>query len=279
MAKYAAEGAHVTLVTCTMGEEGEVLVPELAHLASHHQDSLGEHRVSELADAMRILGVTDHRFLGEPGRYRDTGMVYAEVSVAMVPPVVRDDSFWAADLLTASNDLIPVIREVRPQVLLAYDEVGGYGHPDHVQAHRVAMYASVLAAVPSYRSDLGPGWDIPKIYWTAIAESGMRDNLRRLRDSGDEVALEGWDPDGPLPAFVVPDEQITTEIDGHDYIDAKIAAMKAHPTQIEVDGPFFALANEIGNTVWATESYRIVKGHALPGEAGGLETDLFAGVA
>jgi N-acetyl-1-D-myo-inositol-2-amino-2-deoxy-alpha-D-glucopyranoside deacetylase len=279
MAKYAAEGAHVTLVTCTLGEEGEVLVPELAHLAAEHEDSLGQHRISELADAMRILGVTDHRFLGGPGRYRDTGMVYSEESVAMVPPVVRDDSFWKADLLTASNDLVPVIREVRPQVLLTYDEVGGYGHPDHVQAHRVAMYASLLAAVPSYRSDLGPAWDIPKIYWTSIAEERMRDGLRRLRDSGNEAAFEGWDPDGPLPAFVVPEELITTEIDGHGYVEAKIAAMKAHPTQIEVDGPFFALSNHVGNTVWATESYRIVKGHALPGGTGGLETDLFAGVA
>ena len=279
MAKYAAEGAQVTLVTCTLGEEGEVLVPELGHLAAHHEDSLGPHRIGELADAMRILGVTDHRFLGGAGRYRDTGMAYAEGAVAMLPSVVRDDSFWAADLVTASNDLVEVIREVRPQVLITYDEVGGYGHPDHVQAHRISMYGAALAAVPSYRTDLGPAWDIPKVYWSATSESRMRDGLRKLRDSGDTTAFEGWDPDGPLPAFVVPDELITTVIDGHDYVDAKIDAMKAHPTQIEVDGPFFALSNNVGNTIWAVEAYRIAKGRVRAGEPGGLETDLFAGVA
>jgi N-acetyl-1-D-myo-inositol-2-amino-2-deoxy-alpha-D-glucopyranoside deacetylase len=279
MAKYVAEGAQVTLVTCTLGEEGEVLVPELAHLAAHRDDALGTHRISELADAMRILGVTDHRFLGGPGRYRDTGMVYAEGSIAMVPPEVREDSFWAADLVEASNHLVNVIREVRPQVLITYDEVGGYGHPDHVQAHRISMYGATLAAVPSYRTDLGPAWDIPKIYWTATSESRLREGLRRLRDSGDTTAFEGWDPDGQLPAFVVPDELITTVIDGHGHVDAKIAAMKAHPTQIDVDGPFFALSDNVGNTIWAVESYRIAKGKVQPGEPGGLETDLFAGVA
>ena len=121
MAKYAAEGAQVTLVTCTLGEEGEVLVPELAHLAAEHEDGLGEHRIGELAEAMRILGVTDHRFLGGPGRYRDTGMVYAEGEVAMVPPVVRDDSFWAADLVTVSNDYSKTLTE-------AQIKTDGFGH-------------------------------------------------------------------------------------------------------------------------------------------------------
>jgi N-acetyl-1-D-myo-inositol-2-amino-2-deoxy-alpha-D-glucopyranoside deacetylase len=279
MAKYVAEGAHVTLVTCTLGEEGEVLVPELSHLAAHHEDGLGRHRVSELADAMRILGVTDHRFLGSPGRYRDTGMAYAESVVAMLPPAVRDDSFWAADLVEASNHLVEVIREVRPQVLVTYDEFGGYGHPDHVQAHRVAMYGAMLAAVPSHRIDLGPSWDIPKIYWVAVSEQRMRSGLRRLRDSGDDAAFEGLDPDGPMPPYVVADDLITTEIDGGEHVEAKIAAMKAHPTQIAVDGPFFALSNNVGNAIWATESYRIAKGTPVPGEPGGLETDLFAGVA
>jgi N-acetyl-1-D-myo-inositol-2-amino-2-deoxy-alpha-D-glucopyranoside deacetylase len=129
------------------------------------------------------------------------------------------------------------------------------------------------------RTDLGPAWDIPKIYWTATSESRMREGLRRLRDSGDTTAFEGWDPDGQLPAFVVPDELITTVIDGHGHVDAKIAAMKAHPTQIDVDGPFFALSDNVGNTIWAVESYRIAKGKVQAGEPGGLETDLFAGVA
>src|SRR5687767_13742942 len=93
MARYVAEGAHVTLITCTLGEEGEVLVPELEHLASDQDDGLGEHRIGELANAMAELGVTDHRFLGGPGRYRDTGMIYNDEGNADVPPQTRKDSF------------------------------------------------------------------------------------------------------------------------------------------------------------------------------------------
>src|SRR5438445_9134466 len=89
MARYVAEGAHVTLVTCTLGEEGEVLVPELAHLAADQTDELGPHRINELAAAMKELGVTDHRFLGAPGKYRDTGMIYDENGHAAVPPETR----------------------------------------------------------------------------------------------------------------------------------------------------------------------------------------------
>jgi len=278
MAKYVAEGAHVTLVTCTLGEEGEVLVKSLASLASDRDDKLGQHRIGELEDAMTALGVTDHRFLGGSGRYRDTGMAYDDQGLAITPATIRDDTFWRADLTEASNHLVEIIREIRPQVLVTYDENGGYGHPDHVQAHRVAMYASVLAAVPSYRQDLGAAWDVPKIYWNAMSESRMREGLRQLRDSGDATTFEGMDPDGPLPTFVLPDEWLTTEIDANEYVDQKLAAMAAHATQISVDGPFFALSNNIGNHVWGTEFYRLVKGRASSG-ATSRETDIFAGVA
>ena len=125
MAMYAARGTQVTLVTCTLGEEGEILVPELAHLAADQEDRLGEHRVGELAVAMKELGVTDHRFLGGAGRYRDTGMAYGEDGSAIAPPEVKDDTFWRADLREASNHLVEIIREVRPQVLVTYDDFGG----------------------------------------------------------------------------------------------------------------------------------------------------------
>ncbi len=278
MAKYVSEGVGVTLVTCTLGEEGEILVNELSHLAPHHDDTLGQHRIGELADAMTLLGVTDHRFLGGPGRYRDTGMAQSPEGGAMAPDSVRPDTFWAADLREAADLLVEVIREVRPQVLLTYDQFGGYGHPDHVQAHRVAMYASLLAAVPSYREDLGAPWDVPKIYWNAMAESRMRDGLRALRATGDTTTFEGMDPEGPLPPFVTPDEWITTDIDGSDFVEAKLAAMKAHATQIAVDGPFFALSNNLGNRVWATESYRLAKGTPAPNPGSDRESDLFAGL-
>jgi N-acetyl-1-D-myo-inositol-2-amino-2-deoxy-alpha-D-glucopyranoside deacetylase len=279
MAKYAAQGAHVTLVTCTLGEMGEVLVPELAHLAADREDGLGQHRIGELAAAMQVLGVTDHRFLGGPGRYRDSGMAESADGGAMAPAEVRPDSFWRADLLEASDHLVEVIREVRPQVLTTDDQFGAYGHPDHVQAHRVAMYAALLAAVPSYRLDLGPAWEIPKIYWNAMSESRLREGLRLLRDMGDKTTFVGMEPDGPLPPFVTPDKWLTAGVDGMDYVDKKLKAMAAHATQIALDGPFFALSNNLGNMVWGIEFYRLVKG--LPGAPDpetGLENDLFAGL-
>jgi N-acetyl-1-D-myo-inositol-2-amino-2-deoxy-alpha-D-glucopyranoside deacetylase len=277
MAKYVAEGAHVTLVTCTLGEEGEVLVPELAHLAADQTDRLGQHRIGELAAAMEELGVTDHRFLGGPGRYRDTGMIYDESGNAAVPPDTRPDSFWQADLVTAANDLVPIIREIRPQVLVTYDEWGNYGHPDHIQAHRVATYAASLAAARSYREDLGPAWDVAKIYWTAIGETSMRESLRHLRESGDTTTFEGMDPDGPMPAMITPDRLIDCVVSAEGYLDRKMNAMKAHATQITVDGPFFALSNNNGLEIWGDEAYRLVKGTAAPGPDG-VETDLFAGL-
>jgi N-acetyl-1-D-myo-inositol-2-amino-2-deoxy-alpha-D-glucopyranoside deacetylase len=279
MAKYAAEGVHVTLVTCTLGEMGEVLVPDLAHLASDRDDGLGQHRIGELAEAMEVLGVEDHRFLGGPGRYRDSGMIESEDGGAMVPAEVRPDSFWRGDLLEASDYLVEVIREVRPQVLTTYDPYGAYGHPDHIQAHRVATYAAALAAVPSYRAELGMAWDIPKIYWNAMSENRMREGLRALRAMGDTTTFAEMDPDGPLPPFATPDEWLTAAIDGMDHVDQKMKAMAAHATQITVDGPFFALSNNLGDMIWGIEFYRLVKGVAGdPDPETGLESDLFAGL-
>jgi N-acetyl-1-D-myo-inositol-2-amino-2-deoxy-alpha-D-glucopyranoside deacetylase len=278
MAKYVARGTRVTLVTCTLGEEGEVLVPELAHLAADKEDGLGKHRITELAGAMRELGVTDHRFLGGAGRYRDSGMVWHEEGHAIAGDDVKEGTFWRADLTEAADHLVEVIREVKPQVLVTYDQFGNYGHPDHIQAHRVAMYASMLAAVPSYRLELGEPWDIAKIYWVAMSESRMREGLRRLREAGDTHTFEGMDPEGPLPPFITPDELISCMVDGNDFADAKIRAMKAHATQIEVDGPFFALSNNLGSWIWGTEAYRIAKGTPGPTNADGHEEDLFAGL-
>ncbi len=278
MAKYVAEGRGVTLVTCTAGEMGEILVPGLEHLAADKEDTLGLHRRGELDDAMKALGVTDHRFLGGFGTYRDSGMKWHEDGHAVAADDVHANAFWHADLTEAADHLVGVIREVRPQVLVTYDQFGGYGHPDHIQAHRVAMYAAQLAAVPSYRRDLGEAWDIAKIYWGAMSESRMRAGLRALRDSGDTTSFEGMDPEGPLPHFITPDENLSAAVDAQDYVDRKMAALAAHRTQITTDGPFFALSNNVGSTAWGIEYYRIVKGRL--GELGedGLETDLFAGI-
>ncbi len=226
---------------------------------------------------MAELGVTDHRYLGGFKRYRDSGMKWHEDGHAVAADDVHDNAFWHADLTTAATDLVQVIREVRPQVLVTYDEFGGYGHPDHIQAHRVAMYGAVLAAVPSYRTDLGEAWDIPKIYWGAMSASRMRDGIRRLRESGDTTTFEGMDPDN-LPKFVVEDEHLTAAIDGSQFVERKMDALRAHATQIAVDGPFFALSNNVGNEVWGTEFFRIAKGTPGPVGESGLESDLFAGI-
>jgi N-acetyl-1-D-myo-inositol-2-amino-2-deoxy-alpha-D-glucopyranoside deacetylase len=278
MARYVAEGRGVALVTCTAGEMGEILVPELEHLAADREDGLGEHRRTELEAAMKELGVTDFRYLGGFGTYRDSGMKWHEDGHAVAADDVHENAFWHADLTEAADHLVEVIREVRPQVMVTYDQFGNYGHPDHIQAHRVAMYAAQLAAVPSYRRELGEPWDIAKIYWGAMSESRMRAGLKALRDAGDTTTFEGMDPDGELGPFVTRDEDLAAAVDGAEFVDRKMAALAAHATQITTDGPFFALSNNLGNRVWSTEFYRIAKG--TPGEPGedGLETDLFAGL-
>ncbi|MFZ2012815.1 MAG: N-acetyl-1-D-myo-inositol-2-amino-2-deoxy-alpha-D-glucopyranoside deacetylase [Nocardioides sp.] len=277
MAEYAAEGRGVTLVTCTGGEMGEILVPDLVHLAADQDDGLAEHRRGELDEAMRILGVTDHRFLGGFGCYRDSGMKWHEDGHAVPADDLHANAFWHADLAEAATHLVEVIREVRPQVLVTYDQFGNYGHPDHIQAHRVAMYGAQLARVPSYRRDLGEAWDIAKIYWTAMPEGRMRTSLRTLREAGDTTSFGGMDPDGPLP-MTTPDADISTAVDGSARLEQKLDALRAHRTQVSVEGPFFALSNNLGNRAWGTEYFRIAQGR--PGDFGadGLETDLFAGL-
>lgn len=280
MAKYVAEGRGVTLVTCTAGEMGEILVPELEHLAADKDDQLGEHRRGELDDAMAQLGVTDHRFLGGFGRFRDSGMKWHEDGHAVAADDVHENAFWHADLTLAATLLAEVIREVRPQVLVTYDEFGGYGHPDHIQAHRVAMYAAQLAAAPAYRRDLGPAWQISKIYWGAISESRIREGLRTLRAAGDTTTFEGMDPDGDLPAMFRSDADITCEVDAGDHVEKKLDALRAHRTQITTDGPFFALSNNMGAQAFGREQFVLVQG--TPGEVdpeSGWERDLFAGIS
>ncbi|MFE9815037.1 N-acetyl-1-D-myo-inositol-2-amino-2-deoxy-alpha-D-glucopyranoside deacetylase [Streptomyces sp. NBC_00236] len=268
MARYAADGALVTLVTCTLGEEGEIIPPALAHLAADRDDSLGPHRRGELAAAMKELGVTDHRLLGGAGRYRDSGMMGTEQNH-------RPGAFWSADLDEAAGYLVEVIREVRPQVLVTYDPEGGYGHPDHIQAHRVATRAAELAADPAYRAASGPAHTIAKIYWNRVPRPVAEEGFARLRATAPD-AFPGIAAIDDVPG-VVDDTLITTEIDGTGHSAAKVAAMRAHATQIAIDGPFFALSNDLGQPVLTTEYYELVNG--APGAADGTrEHDLFAGL-
>jgi len=246
MAKYAAEGAQVTLVTCTLGELGEVIPPSLAHLAAEQEDRLGEYRIGELAAACDQLGVTDHRFLGGPGRWRDSGMMGTEGNT-------DPRSFWQADVDEAAVALLDVIREVRPQVLVTYDANGFYGHPDHIQAHRVAWRAFELA-----RTD------------AAARTEGL---------AGTEE-LAGTEGLARFYATAAPDSaQVTTEIDATAYFERKLAAMRAHATQITVSAPFFALSNHVRQRALGVEYYTLLAGPAAPrgpaAEPAGRATDLF----
>ena len=262
MAKYAASGAQVTLVTCTRGEEGEVLVTELANLASDKDDKLGEHREVELKDAMAQLGINDFRFLGAPNKkWRDSGMMGTTQNE-------RGDVFWQADLDEASHELVKIILEIQPQVLITYDEFGGYGHPDHIKAHQVAMRATELAAEQ--------GWQVSKIYWNTMPRSVIQMGIEKMKEVGSDFF--GAESADDLP-FAKPDELVTTVVNAPEYVPQKLEAMKAHATQISVDGPFFALSNNLGLSVWGDEYYTLVKGEkAAPFDSNGRELDIFAGV-
>jgi N-acetyl-1-D-myo-inositol-2-amino-2-deoxy-alpha-D-glucopyranoside deacetylase len=259
MAKYAAGGAGVTLITCTRGEEGEVLVPGLVHLASSDQDQLGTHREGELALAMKELGISDFRFLGAPlVKFRDSGMMGTE-------PNNSPDVFWQADIETASQYLVEVIEEVKPHILITYDEFGGYGHPDHIQAHRIAMRASEIA-----------NWQIQKIYWNTMPKSVLAQGIAKMKEIGSDFF--GAETVDDLP-FAKDDSLVTTLVDGSKFVDSKLAAMKAHETQITLDGPFFALSNNLGLQIWGDEYYTLVKGEkSEPFDEQGRETDLASGI-
>ncbi|MFJ8030552.1 N-acetyl-1-D-myo-inositol-2-amino-2-deoxy-alpha-D-glucopyranoside deacetylase [Streptomyces sp. NPDC096032] len=254
MARYAAEGTHVTLVTCTLGERGEVIPPELRHLTG---PALGAHRRGELAAALRALGVEDGRLLGGAGRYGDSGMMG-------IPDNEDPGCFWQAGVDEAAGRLAEVILEVRPQVVVTYDDQGGYGHPDHIQAHRVAMRAVDLAAERGHRVD--------RVYWNRVPRSVAEAAFGRLQD---ELSVLPFDKSASVDDVpgVVDDERITTTIDGGAHAAAKAAAMRAHATQIEVAEPYFALSNELAQPLFTTEYYELVRGPAR-----GAGTDLFGGL-
>ncbi|MDP9118538.1 MAG: N-acetyl-1-D-myo-inositol-2-amino-2-deoxy-alpha-D-glucopyranoside deacetylase [Actinomycetota bacterium] len=272
MARYVAEGVQVTLITCTLGEEGEILVPELEQLAAGTADQLGGYRIAELADAMHALGVTDHRFLGGAGRFRDSGMMGAEANThprafwrGATDPVRFDEAVAAA---------VAVVREVRPQVVVTYDENGDYGHPDHIMAHRVATAAVERAEDPSYGS--GTAWHVAKLYWTGTPKSFLRRGFEAL---GDQAQARFGVADVDELPFGVEDALITTTVDATGYGGAKLNALQAHRTQITVDGPFFALSNMLGREVLAVEHFRLARGELGPDRDGeGREIGLFTGV-
>jgi N-acetyl-1-D-myo-inositol-2-amino-2-deoxy-alpha-D-glucopyranoside deacetylase len=281
MARYAASGAHVTLVTCTRGERGEVVDPELAHLEGDGP-ALAGRRVLELGSAMEALGVADHRFLDDAplegedaghvgAHYEDSGMAWGQGMVAVPAPDTPPTAFARADLEEAASRLAGVLREVRPQVLVTYEPGGGYGHPDHVRAHDVAVRAVELAADAGAPRVAGTEpWDVAKVYESVVPRSVAGEAF------GDVLA-EG----GQLPSMVVDDDQVTAVVEAPEQLEAKAAALRAHRSQVRVRGTELMVSRDAWQPIWTTEAYRLRQGVPAPDadRADGLESDLFSGVA
>ncbi|MEB3021088.1 N-acetyl-1-D-myo-inositol-2-amino-2-deoxy-alpha-D-glucopyranoside deacetylase [[Mycobacterium] crassicus] len=275
IAHYTARGADVHVVTCTLGEEGEIIGDRWAHLAVDRADQLGGYRIGELTAALRALGVGPPRFLGGAGRWRDSGMVGT--------PARRQQRFVDADDTETVTALATVIRQLRPHVIVGYDPYGGYGHPDHIHAHHVTT-AAVAAAAATLGDAGGRGWTTPKFYWTVTAGSAWRAARRQLTDAD---RLPHWtlpaDSDGDTAVDATgdfPDERIGAVIEAPGARAAKIAAMAAHATQVTVGptGRAFALSNDVAQPILDSEHYVLVAGRAGPRDARGWETDLLAGL-
>ena len=263
MAHYAAGGAHVSLVTCTLGEEGEIHVPALSQLAAAEADQLGGWRIHELDLACEALGVADHRFLGGAGHYRDSGMMGLKENE-------HPRCFWQADVDDAAKLLLPAFDEVRPQVLVTYDTFGFYGHPDHIQAHRVATRAAEMAA----DAGIGPA----KIYWMTVSRSSIERGFEAFRDSADNPFGDAKSIDD-IP-FGTPDEEITACVDGRAQSARKSAAIDAHASQIPADSWLRTVSGSQGADFLGVEYYILVRGEKGPGYGPyGWESDLFAGIA
>ena len=242
IARYIAEGADVTVITCTRGEQGKIAVPELAHCAADKDDTLGAVRSAELAAAIHELGVKDHRYLIAEGFYRDSGRMG-------LPSNNRPDAFWQADLDQAAAWLARVIREIHPDALVTYDPTGGYNHPDHIQAHRVAMRAVQLAETTSLRIPGSP-YQVPKVYWCAIPRHFIQAQLDDLKAHENQLP-DMWintDP-GEYPEGVHDDSEIAIQLDVSDYLGVKCAATACHRTQASVRDGFSVLASGRANRI------------------------------
>jgi len=269
IAHYAARGAQVHVVTCTLGEEGEVIGDQWAWLAVDHADQLGGYRIGELTAALQALGVGAPIFLGGPGRWRDSGMV------GTAPR--RQQRFIDADEREAVGALVTLIRTLRPHVVVTYDAIGGYGHPDHVQAHVVTTAAVAAAGTDDYP---GTPWTVPKFYWTVIARSAFTAGWEVL--GPDDLRSEWVIPpvDGDFGGLGYSDDEIDAVIEAPDALSAKTAALAAHATQVIVGptGRACALSNNLALPIVAQEHYILAAGAAGDRDERGWETDLLAGL-
>lgn len=257
IAKYAAEGAHVTVVTCTLGEQGEIIPEALSGLAAEQADQLGGYRMGELRSACAALGVTEHRYLGGIGRWRDSGM-------AGDPANEHPRSFVGGSLAEQTEQLAEVIAELRPQVVVSYDEFGGYGHPDHIRANAITMAAS--RANP----------DVARVYYAVHSRAETMAGLRALSQlDGLPYRLPNEDE-----LHVTEDEAIDVAVPISNHLPAKLSALRAHATQVSVwqgsgaDEVSYALSNGIATPVLGSEFFVLARE-----ERAGADGDLFGGLS
>jgi len=287
MAKYAAEGERVVLVTCTRGELGEIVAPELDTPENHRR--LGEIRAAELEEALGVLGVTEWENLG----YYDSGMMGA-------PGNHDPRCFWQAPIDDAIRRLVWLVRRHRPDVMTTYNDFGGYGHPDHIRTHQVAVGAFSRAGDPDwYREQLAPEhggtgpaldsgsvapWIPSKLYEQVIPASvrtAMQERIEAMGRRGlwsppeDATPAQLAEHEEYLAKMLVPDEAITTRVDISNVLDAKWQAILRHATQISLESPFMAFGIDGWREFWSVESF-ILRESRVP--ATPPETDLFAGL-
>ncbi|NEW33668.1 N-acetyl-1-D-myo-inositol-2-amino-2-deoxy-alpha-D-glucopyranoside deacetylase [Nocardia cyriacigeorgica] len=269
IAHYRRRGIPVTVVTCTLGEEGEVIGEQWAQLTADQADQLGGYRVLELTRALAALDAAPPRFLGGAGRWRDSGM-------AGTPSAEHPRAFVRSGP-AAVEALTEILLELRPRVVVGYDPKGGYGHPDHVRAHEITT-AAVAAAAER-------GWDTPKFYWTVTDADILRlhtEALARRTVEGLPGALPaGWRLPAEGELACVPSSTVTTTVDVSDVLAAKREALRAHATQVTVapSGREFALSNNIAQPVLPEEHFVLVRGVRGPVGPDGREHDLFAAPA
>ena len=259
VARYKAEGVRSVLVTCTGGEEGEVLNPAMDR--PEIQERLHEVRMEELARATEIIGYDEVVLLG----YRDSGMPESEANK-------RPEAFANADLDVAVGQLVEIIRRERPQVILTYgDDQDFYPHPDHLMVHDISIPAFDRAGDPAWYPELGDPWAPAKLYYSVFSISRMRALHERMTALGVESPFDDKWFERPSQ-----DDRITTVIDVADFFDVRLDALIAHATQVDPTSPFwFGLPREEARQLQPGEDYILAQSRVpttLP------EDDLFAGL-
>ena len=264
-ARYVAEGVDVHVVTCTGGERGSILNPQFQHPGiEENPDLITEIRREEMDRAREILGVTQD-WLG----FVDSGWPEGDPK-----PPLPEGCFALVPLEEAAAPLVRLVRSFRPQVLTTYDENGGYPHPDHIKCHEISVFAYEKAADPTWRPDLGEAWQVSKLYYhlgfnwqrlTALSEALERHGL----ENPYVERMKTWERKPEDEA------RLTTRVECAEYFPVRDAALLAHATQIDPDGWFFAVPNEVQAEAWPTEDYQLVDSRV---ETSTPEDDLFAGL-